>query len=166
MWVAFYIVLGRVDLAGAQKIFPQIFTNSLFPSWYRKHFFKGAVALPPDAFHHALYPKFPIYFEIIRNHFWYICNQFEPKEEDYHKILNTLILAFDGFLAIVDSKPDIVPFVKRSGQANVEVEEPRKMQKTEHDHVIPHWMVTRNYKKLLAGKDPDGEGSEPLRMRL
>ena len=58
MWVALYIVLGRVDLAGAQKIFPRIFTNSLFPSWYREHFFKGAVALPPDAFHHALYPKF------------------------------------------------------------------------------------------------------------
>jgi len=137
MWVALYIVLGRVDLAGAQKIFPQIFTNPLFPSWYRKHFFKGAVALPPDAFHHALYPKFPIYFEIIRNQFWYICNQFEPKEEDYHKILNTLIFAFDGFLAIVDSKPDIVPFVKRSGQANVEVEGPRKMQKTEHNHNNP-----------------------------
>jgi len=66
---------------------------------------------------------FTLNFEIIRNHFWYICNQFEPKEEDYHKIFNTLIFAFDGFLAIVDRKTDIVPFVERSGQANVEVEE-------------------------------------------
>jgi len=166
MWVALYIVIGRADLAGAQKIFPQIFANFLCPSRYREYFFKGAVALPSDAFHRALYPKFPIYFEMIRNHLWYICNQLEPKEEDYHKIFTTLFWAFDKLLAIVDGKPDIVPFVERSGQANVEVEEPRKKQKTEHNYSTPRRMVTRNYKKLLAGKGSNGEGLEPLRMRL
>jgi len=58
--------------------------------------------------------------------------------------------------------------VEKSGQANVEVEEPRKKKKTEH---TPHPMETRKRKKLSDGKVSGGEGldvkgSEPLRMRL
>ena len=131
MWVALYIVFGRVDLAEAQKICSKIFVNSLRPSWYREYFFKGKIALPPSAFHPAL-PDFTLYFEMIRNHLWYICNRFEPKEEDYHDLFSTLIFAFDQLLAIANGQSGIVPFVERSGQANSEVEEPRKKQKTEH----------------------------------
>ena len=46
MWVALYIVFGRVDLEEAQETCSKIFANSLHPSWYRKHFFKGNIALP------------------------------------------------------------------------------------------------------------------------
>jgi len=140
MWVALYIVFGRVDLEKAQDICSNMFENSLRPSSYREHFFKGVVALPPGAFHHAL-SNFPLYFEIIRRHLWYICKQLEPKEEDYHKLFNTLIIAFDKLLAIAKEKSGDVLFVDQSGQANVEVKEPTKKRRTEH---TPHRMVLRN----------------------
>jgi len=97
-----------------------------------------------------------------------ICKQSKPENKDYHSLFNYLILAFDELLAVVDKKPNIVCFVERSGQANVEVEEPRKKKKTEH---TPHPMNTRKCKELSDGKVSGGEsldkeGSEPLRMRL
>ena len=139
MWVALYIVFGRVDLQGAQHLCSEMFVNSLRPSLYREHFFQGVVALPPSAFHSAL-PDFPLYFEMIRNHLWDTCNQFESKEEDYHELFHTLIFAFDSLLAIANEKSGDVPFVNQSGQANVEVKESTKKQKTEH---TPHRMTLR-----------------------
>jgi len=139
MWVALYIVLGRVDLEAAQEICSKMFANFLHPSWYREHFFKGNIALPSGAFHDAL-PKFPVYFEMIRKHLWDSCKQLEPKEEDYRKLFDTLIFAFDQLLAITNESSGGVRFVDQSGQANVEVKEPTKKQKTEH---TPHRMVLR-----------------------
>ena len=97
-----------------------------------------------------------------------MCNQLELREEDYHKLFNTLIFSFDQLLTIATEKAEFVRFVEKSGQANVEVEEPRKKKKTEH---TPHPMETRKRKKLSDGKVSGGEGldvkgSEPLRMRL
>jgi len=139
MWVALYIVLGRVDLEAAREICSKMFANFLHPSWYREHFFKGNIALPSGAFHDAL-PKFPVYFEMIRKHLWDSCKQLEPKEEDYRKLFDTLIFAFDQLLAITNENSEGVRFVDQSGQANVEVKEPTKKQKTEH---TPHRMVLR-----------------------
>jgi len=139
MWVALYIVLGRVDLEEAQKFCSNMFTNSLYPSRDREDFFTGVVALPSGAFHDAL-PEFPVYFEMIRKHLWDSCKQLEPKEEDYHKLFDTLIFAFDRLLAITNENSGSVRFVDQSGQANVEVKEPTKKQKTEH---TPHGMVLR-----------------------
>jgi len=139
MWVALYIVLGRVDLEAAREICSKMFANFLHPSWYREHFFKGNIALPSGAFHDAL-PKFPVYFEMIRKHLWDSCKQLEPKEEDYRKLFDTLIFAFDQLLAITNESSGGVRFVDQSGQANVEVKEPTKKQKTEH---TPHRMVLR-----------------------
>jgi len=139
MWVALYIVLGRVDVKAAQEICSNMFTNSLRPSPYREDFFQGVVALPLSAFHDAL-PRFPVYFEIIRSCLWDICEKLEPKEEDYQQLFNTLITAFDQLLAIANVKPGSVPFVGQSGRANVEVKHPTKKQKTEH---TPHRMVLR-----------------------
>ena len=106
MWVALYIVFGRVNSQKAQDICSKVFANSLRPSLYREHFFEGAVVLPPGAFHSAL-PDFPLYFEMIWSHLWDTCNQFESKEEDYHKLCDTLIFAFDQLLAIANEKPEI-----------------------------------------------------------
>ena len=139
MWVALYIVFGRVDLQGAQHLCSEMFVNSLRPSLYREHFFQGVVALPPGAFHSAL-PDFPLHFETIRSHLWDICEQLEPQEEDYHKLFDTLIIAFDKLLATSNKKSGDVPFVIQSGQVNVEVKEPTKKQKTEH---TPHRMTLR-----------------------
>jgi len=139
MWVALYIVLGRVDLEAAREICSKMFANFLHPSWYREHFFKGNIVLPSGAFHDAL-PKFPVYFEMIRKHLWDSCKQLEPKEEDYRKLFDTLIFAFDQLLAITNENSEGVRFVDQSGQANVEVKEPTKKQKTEH---TPHRMVLR-----------------------
>jgi len=77
---------------------------------------------------------------MIRKHLWDICKQLEPKEEDYHKLFDTLIFAFDRLLAISNENSGGVRFVDQSGQANVEVKEPTKKQKTEH---TPHGMVLR-----------------------
>jgi len=139
MWVALYIVFGRVDLEEAQNICSNMFANSLRPSLYREHFFQGKIALPPGAFHSAL-PDFPLYFEMIRSHLRDICKQLEPKEEDFHELFHTLIFAFDSLLAIANEKSGDVPFVNQSGQANVEVKESTKKQKTEH---TPHRMTLR-----------------------
>jgi len=172
MWVALYIVFGRVCLAEAQEIWPKIFTNSRRPNQERISFFrKENSSYLPDfsgAFHFNLLPGFPLYFEMIRSHLWYICKQLEPKEEDYHKLFNTLIFAFDQLLTIATEQSEFVHFVERSGQANTEVEESRKKRKTEY---TPHLMTTRKRKKLSDGEDSDREGldvqgSEPFRMRL
>jgi len=77
---------------------------------------------------------------MIRKHLWDSCKQLEPKEEDYHKLFDTLIFAFDQLLAITNENSGGVRFVDQSGQANVEVKEPTKKQKTEH---TPHRMVLR-----------------------
>ena len=140
MWVALYLVFGRANSEEAQDICSKMFMNSLHPSWYREYFFTGVVVLPPGAFHYALFPGFPACFKMIRNHLWYICKQLEPKEEDYHKLFNTLIPTFDKLLAIANEKSGDVPFVNQSGQANVEVKESTKKQKTEH---TPHRMTLR-----------------------
>ena len=171
MWVALYIVSGLVHWKAAQETWPKIFANSLYPSPDREYFFKT-----PDsslnhfrgAFHSDLGDSFPRSFELIRKCLLNICKQSKPENKDYHSLFNYLILAFDELLAVVDKKPNIVCFVERSGQANVEVEEPRKKKKTEH---TPHPMNTRKCKELSDGKVSGGEsldkeGSEPLRMRL
>jgi len=171
MWIALYIVFGLVYWEAAQETWPKIFTNSLYPSPDREYFFKT-----PDssldhfrgAFHSDLGDSFPRSFELIRKSLLNICTQSKPEDKDYHGLFNYLILAFDELLAVVDKKPNIVCFVERSGQANVEVEEPRKKKKTEH---TPHPMNTRKCKELSDGKVSGGEsldkeGSEPLRMRL
>ena len=172
MWVALYIVFGRVYWAEAQKIWPKIFANSRRPNQERMNFFrKKNSSYMPDfsgAFHSELCPVFPLYFEMIRNHLWYMCNQLELREEDYHKLFNTLIFSFDQLLTIATEKAEFVRFVEKSGQANIEVEEPRKKKKTEH---TPHPMETRKRTELSDGKVSGGEGldvegSEPLRMRL
>ena len=95
--------------------------------------------LPSGAFHDAL-SEFLVYFEMIRKHLWDSCKQLEPKEEDYHKLFDTLIFAFDQLLAITNENSGGVRFVDQSGQVNVEVKEPTKKQKTEH---TPHGMVLR-----------------------
>jgi len=136
-----------VDLEAAQEICLKIFANSLHPSWYRKHFFKGNIALPPGAFHDAL-PEFPVYFEIIQSCLWYICKQLEPKEEDYHKLFNTLLKTFDQLLAIANEKLGEVHFVDQSGQANVKVKKPMKKQKTKH---TPHCIVLRKHNLRQEG---------------
>jgi len=96
-----------------------------------------------------------------------MCNQLELREEDYHKLFNTLIFSFDQLLTIATEKAEFVRFVEKSGQANIEVEEPRKKKKTEH---TPHPMETRKRElsdgKVSGGEGLDVEGSEPLRMRL
>ena len=90
-------------------------------------------------FHSALFPGFTIGFKMIQNH---LCKQLEPKEEDYHKLFNTLIETFDQLLAIANEKSRDMRFVNQSGQTNVEVKEPAKKQKTKH---TPHCMVLRKH---------------------
>ena len=83
MWVALYIVFGRVCLAEAQKIWPKIFANSCRPNQEHISFFqkKNSSYLPDSsgAFHFNLLPGFPPYFEMIWSHLWYIFKQSEPK---------------------------------------------------------------------------------------
>ena len=73
-----------------------------------------------------------------------ICLQSEPKEKAYHKLFKRFIFVFDELLKAANGKAAVVSLVVRSGsrnhsiQATVEVEEPRKKQKTEH---TPHSMV-------------------------
>ena len=123
MWVALYIVFGLVDWKAAKDIWPKIFVNDVLPSPLRIEFFQGSANDEPflDAFHPGLGDSFPRSFELIRKSLLGICNQSKPEDKNFHDLFNRLILAFDNLLAIVDGKPDIVPFVERSGQANVEV---------------------------------------------
>ena len=124
MWVALYIVFGLVDWKAAQEIWPRIFTNTLYPSPDREKFVmdEESPLHPPfdAAFHDQLtLINFPASFELIRKSLWEICEKSEPKDENYYILFNTLIFAFDELLAVVDGKPDIVPFVNRFGQANI-----------------------------------------------
>ena len=122
MWVALYIVFGLVDWKAAKDIWPNIFTNSLHPSPDREYFFETTLNLHfYGAFHPGLGDSFPRSFELIRKSLLGICNQSKPEDKNFHDLFNRLILAFDNLLAIVDGKSDIVPFVERSGQANLEV---------------------------------------------
>ena len=115
MWVALWIVFGRVNWEAAKKIWPKIFMNSASPSDMRREFFitlgSPSRASFIDAFHPELLPVFPRGFEMIRKEIWCICMVSEPKERDYHKCFNSLIFAFDRLLLAVDGKADVVPLV-------------------------------------------------------
>jgi len=143
MWVALYIVFGLVDWKAAKDIWPNIFTNSLHPSPDREYFFETTLNLHfYGAFHPGLGDSFPRSFELIRKSLLGICNQSKPEDKNFHDLFNRLILAFDNLLAIVDGKPDIVPFVERSGQTNVEVgtsqsaTAKRKMENTDEADIM------------------------------
>jgi len=41
-----------------------------------------------------------------------MCNQLELREEDYHKLFNTLIFSFDQLLTIATEKAEFVRFVE------------------------------------------------------
>jgi len=141
MWVALYIVFRLVYWKAAQETWSKIFTNSLYPSPDREYFFKtpdSSLSHFCSAFHIDLGDSFPRSFELIRKSLLNICTQSKPEDKDYHGLFNYLILAFNELLAVVDKKPNIVRFVERSGQANVEVKEPTEKQKTDH---TPHRMV-------------------------
>jgi len=116
MWVT----LWMSELGSKRKIWLQIFT--ILPQ---------QKSLYLSGFSGVFCPGFPIYFELIQKSLWYIFNDSEPEEGNYYDLFNNLIFAFDELLAVVDGKPQIVPFVEQSGQANVEIEEPRKKQKIE-----------------------------------
>ena len=149
MWVALWIVFGRVDLKAATKIRPRIFANSPQPEPLRERFLteERSPLKPPfrDAFHPELYFNFPASFMMIRDSLWCIYRKSEPEEKDYHKLFNRLIHPFDKLLDISIEKAKVVPFVVQSGSRNhsnqptVEVGEPRKKQKTEY---TSHSMVT------------------------
>jgi len=125
MWVALYIVYGLVDWEAAQEIWPKIFANSFLPSELREMFFRSEDSPLKEpfyaAFHDQLGVSFPRSFDLIRKSLLKICMEYQPKDKDYHDLFNYLILAFDQLLKTsVDMWRD-VPFVERSGQANVEV---------------------------------------------
>ena len=144
MWVALYIVFGLVDWKAAQEVWPNIFTNSLYPSPDREEFFmfKESPFLAPffAAFHDQLLPGFPTSFELIRRRIWHICMKSEPKEQDYHDLFNNLIPPFDRLLNISFEKARDVPFVERSGQANVGTSQSatakRKMENTDEADIM------------------------------
>jgi len=117
MWVALYVVFRLVAWPAAQELWPKIFTNTPRPSEKRERFFTTPY-VPVDSYHPQL-SGFPDAFEAIRDSLWSICDQFEPRQKDYRLLFNIAISAFSEFLAVVDEKPNIVPFVQRSGQANV-----------------------------------------------
>ena len=143
MWVALYIVFGLVDWKAAKDIWPKIFVNDLVPSPLRIEFFKGSAIDEPflDAFHPGLGPGFPRSFELIQSSLCDICKS-EPEKKDHQSLFNVLVFAFDQLLAIVDGKPDIVLFVERSGQANVQVDTSqsattkRKMENTDEIDIM------------------------------
>ena len=144
MWVALYIVFGLVDWKAAQEVWPNIFTNSLYPSPDREEFFmfKESPFLAPffAAFHDQLLPGFPTSFELIRRRIWHICMKSEPKEQDYHDLFNNLIPPFDRLLNISFEKARDMPFVERSGQANVGTSQSatakRKMENTDEADIM------------------------------
>jgi len=117
MWVALYVVFRLVDWPAAQELWPMIFMNSLRPSGDREDFFTTSYLPVKDPFHPGL-SGFHACFKFIQGCLWSICKQSEPQERDYHSLFNAFILAFGELLAVVNKKPHIVSFVKRSGQAN------------------------------------------------
>jgi len=153
MWVALWIVYGLVDYKKAEKIRPQIFANTRFPTRKREEFFKQVHSLHDEeefreAFHPGLGPDYPRRFDLLRRQFYAFCRLNEPQEEDYHNLINSLSVAFDKLLAMVTDKAKTVPLVVRSGldnQANDEVERPRN--NTEY---TPHSMKLRSHVRNLG----------------
>jgi len=113
MWVALHVVFRLVAWPKAQELWPKIFMNSFYPSKKCECFFTTSY-LPVHSFHWGLL-DFPAAFKMIWDSLWSICYQSEPQERDYHHLFNTFIFVFSKLLAIVDSQPDIVPFVQWSG---------------------------------------------------
>ena len=132
MWVALWIVYGLVEWEEANSIRPQIFANTRFPTREREYFFRSAGPKEErfyNAFHSKLCDDYPRCFYMMLLELYGFCMLPDPKEEDYHNLLNNLGSAFDELLAKVTGKPGIVSFVVRSGsenQADVEVERPRE----------------------------------------
>jgi len=132
MWVALWIVYGLVDWEQAKKVRPKVFANIRSPSKERQLLFKRAYFLVEgefsEAFHPRLRPDYPQAFHLLRAELYTFCTLGEPKEENYHNLINNLSFVFDKLLATVTNKPGIVPLVVRSGsdnQANDEAERPR-----------------------------------------